>query len=81
MDSLCDNANLKGRLIESSGLDEVNVDDHVDLRRTVADGIFSLELLNSRSGITVRETDYRTDIKSAVSPLCRIPDVAWLNAD
>ena len=53
--------NFLSHIVKTSVLDPAEIDDHINLIRTVEQSIGSLEHLCGRTGIAVRESDYRAD--------------------
>ena len=65
--------NFLGHIVKASVLDPAEIDDHIDLIRTVQQSIGSFEHLCGRTGITVRESDYRADLNASAHI---IPDLS-----
>ena len=77
---LVDLADLILYFIVSSIFQKANVDDHVDLRRPVCDGILRLEDLRRGRAVAVREANDGADRESAVDIGCSLLHVGRRDA-
>lgn len=77
---LVDPADLLLHFIEASIFQEANVDDHVDFRRPVRDGVLRLEDLRRGRAVAVREANDGADRELTVDILCGLLHVGCRDA-